>query len=172
MNKKERIRVFSYGSNMSSKRLLARIDSAIFLGIGYIMEHELRFHKISKDGSGKADTYFTGNKKDIIWGVISEIAKKDKKILDKYEGLGFGYAEKEVNVILPIGESVKSILYYAIRIDEKNEILPYKWYVDYLIAGAIEFEFPKSYIKDLKQIDFKHDLNEERREKNNQTIES
>ena len=47
---------FAYGSNMSQRRLQARVPSATFLGIGILLGHALAFHKISKkDGSGKCD---------------------------------------------------------------------------------------------------------------------
>lgn len=48
---------FAYGSNMSSARLRARVPSCRPIGIAFLPGHELRFHKRSKDGSGKCDAF-------------------------------------------------------------------------------------------------------------------
>jgi gamma-glutamylcyclotransferase len=86
------MKIFAYGSNMYSRRLMNRVKSAKFVAKGFLKQHKIAFHKISKDGSGKADCYFTGDNKDIIWGVVFEIADNEKPVLDKYEGLGNGYS--------------------------------------------------------------------------------
>ena len=46
---------FAYGSNMPSARLRGRCPSARAIGIAELRGHELRWHKRSKDGSGKCD---------------------------------------------------------------------------------------------------------------------
>ena len=47
---------FSYGSNMSIKRIIDGVPSAKKIGVGKLLSHELKFHKVSnKDGSAKCD---------------------------------------------------------------------------------------------------------------------
>ena len=46
---------FAYGSNMLTERLKARVSSATPIGKANLSDHGLRFHKKSKDGSGKCD---------------------------------------------------------------------------------------------------------------------
>ena len=46
---------FAYGSNMSSVRLRARVNSAQPLGVARLPGHRLRWHMHSLDGSGKCD---------------------------------------------------------------------------------------------------------------------
>ena len=70
---------------MPLARFNIRIPSARPVYTGMLSGHELRFHKISKDGSGKCDAFHTGEETDSIWGVIYRITPEDKKILDKYE---------------------------------------------------------------------------------------
>jgi hypothetical protein len=48
---------FAYGSNMETARLRERMPSAKPLGVAKLSGHELRFHKRSKDGSGKCNAF-------------------------------------------------------------------------------------------------------------------
>ena len=57
------MKYFAYGSNLLHQRLQARTPSARPLFTGTLTEHDLRFHKIGDDNSGKADCFFTGNLK-------------------------------------------------------------------------------------------------------------
>ena len=97
---------FSYGSNMSIKRLQSRVPSARFISTAFLCQHELRFHKESDDGSGKCDAYKTGRMEDSVWGVVFEIAADEKSVLDEKENLGHGYDEKEVTLTTPAGETL------------------------------------------------------------------
>src|SRR5260370_35693588 len=90
---------FAYGANMCTERLRKRVPSANPIITAKLLNHSLRFHKRSDDRSGKCDACFTGEAEDIVWGVVFEIDRTDKPHLDAYEGLGHGYAEKQVTVI-------------------------------------------------------------------------
>ncbi len=47
---------FAYGSNMSVRRLVARLPSASVVTTGFVTGYKLVFDKLSKkDGSGKCD---------------------------------------------------------------------------------------------------------------------
>jgi len=139
------MKYFAYGSNMSIARLKERIPSAIALGCHTIKEHDLRFHKSSKDGSGKCDAFFTGNSEDIIYGALFEINPSEKAALDRAEGLGSGYEEKEIAVMTEDGISFKAISYFATNISK--DLKPYSWYVNHVLVGAKETSLPKDYIK-------------------------
>jgi len=144
--------MFSYGSNMSKKRISDRIKSVTFISTAKLKEHKLKFHKISKDGSGKADVYYTGNKADIVYGVVYYINNQDKQKLDKIEGLGKGYKQKIIDVEFPDNTVESVITYYAININEN--LKPNKKYLNYVIEGAIENDFPEQYINELKTVLF------------------
>jgi hypothetical protein len=58
-------------------------------------KHRLRFHKVSNDGSGKCDAQATEDSNDYVIGVLFE-SDNEKPALDRKEGLGIGYNEKEV----------------------------------------------------------------------------
>ena len=50
---------FAYGSNMLTARLRERMPSCKPLGIAKLPGHALRFHKRSKDQSGKCNAFAT-----------------------------------------------------------------------------------------------------------------
>lgn len=136
---------FAYGSNMSLSRLRERVPSAEPIGCFTLNEHDLRFHKSGKDGSGKCDAYFTSETGDVIYGVLFEIDSSDKPALDKAEGLGYGYDEKEVTVSANDGSSIKATTYVATNIDVS--LKPYSWYVNHVLVGAREASLPSDYIE-------------------------
>ncbi|OQW98916.1 MAG: gamma-glutamylcyclotransferase [Desulfobacteraceae bacterium A6] len=136
---------FAYGSNMSVARLRERVPSATSLGCYILKEHDLRFHKSSKDGSGKCDAYFTANPENVIFGVLFEIDSQHKSALDKAEGLGSGYEEKEVMVVTANDSAVNAVTYVATNID--MNLKPYSWYVNHVIVGANEASLPADYIE-------------------------
>lgn len=136
---------FAYGSNMSTSRLRERVPSAEALGCFALGGHDLRFHKSSKDGSGKCDAYFTKITVDIIYGVLYKIDPKEKPALDKAEGLGYGYNQKEITVTASDGSLITAITYVATKID--NNLKPYSWYVNHVLVGAREASLPPQYIE-------------------------
>jgi len=138
------MKYFAYGSNMSLRRLQQRVPSAQSLGTYSLEKHNLRFHKSGKDGSGKCDAYYTGNKFDVVLGVLYEMEESEKLVLDETEGLGHGYVEKVVCVSAAEGDVVASATYCAIRIDES--LLPYTWYKEHVMVGAREANLPPEYI--------------------------
>lgn len=142
---------FSYGSNMSIKRLIDRVPSAKFVTVAVLHGHDLRFHKISKDGSGKCDAHETNNPEHSVIGVVFEIEESEKQSLDRKEGLGYGYQQKQVTLTSVSGESISAITYYATKIG--SDLKPYNWYKHHVITGAKENELPVEYIDKINSIE-------------------
>ena len=157
-----RIIIFSYGSNMYSKRLIKRVPSAKILCTGKSQGFKVEFYKRSEDESGKATLIRTKNKSDIIWGTISSILKKEKHLLDKAEGLGKGYNEKHIPIKTETGEDICPIAYIADDSYIDKELIPYSWYKTLVIEGAKENGLPKKYIEILELQKAKEDKNIER----------
>lgn len=153
---------FSYGSNMSIKRLQVRVPSASFFSVATLHEHDLRFHKISKDGSGKCDAHETNNPEHFVLGVVFEIAEYEKPELDRIEGLGCGYEQKEIELIMQSGEIIKAATYYATNIDPV--LKPYHWYKHHVLIGAQENELPNEYVEKISNIESIVDPRAERNE--------
>lgn len=137
---------------MSSRRFLARIPYAQHFSTGEVKNHTLKFHKISQiDGSGKCDIYKTNKSIDSVRGVIYQVSIEDKKNLDVIEGLGLGYEEKAVTVVLDNGGKVEALAYYAITV---NPLLkPFNWYKEHVLRGAIENNLPGYYIDEIARVE-------------------
>ena len=153
---------FAYGSNMSSRRLRERVPSARFRFTATLEAHDLRFHKRSRDGSAKCDALETRNPAHRVIGVVFEIAQTDKTTLDRYEGLGSGYEEKQVALLTSSDASITAFTYYATHID--SALKPYSWYKHHVLSGAREHQLPVAYIERINGIESITDLNYERHE--------
>jgi hypothetical protein len=148
---------------MSIKRFLDRVPSAKKVETGVLEKHELKFHKVSKiDGSAKCDASETGNPEHLLYGVVFHIAEEEKPALDKKEGLGFGYEQKNVQIILRNGSTLDAFTYYATNIDP--DLKPLDWYKEHVIRGARENELPSEYILTIEAIGFIEDSDAERRD--------
>lgn len=155
------VKYFAYGSNMSIARLRQRVPGAVALGCHALKKYDLRFHKSGSDGSGKCDAFYTGDGDDVVFGALFEISPDEKPALDKAEGLGHGYNQKDVTVFAANGFPIKSITYTAARIDEC--LKPYSWYVNHVLVGARETFLPENYIRSkISTVEFRQDTDEER----------
>ncbi|MEJ2141078.1 MAG: gamma-glutamylcyclotransferase [Gammaproteobacteria bacterium] len=142
---------FSYGSNMSFKRLNARIANISRLGVATLYEHDLRFHKVgNKDGSGKCDILETYDPEHTVIGVVYKIDPLEKHILDTHEGLGNGYEEKQISVEMN-GDRISAFTYYATHINQA--LKPLHWYKEHVLRGARENKLPEYYIQKIQMID-------------------
>jgi cation transport regulator ChaC len=154
---------FSYGSNMSTPRLKERVPSARAIAVARLHKHRLKFHKKSKDNSGKCDAECTNDEKDVVYGVVFEIAASEKPELDKHEGLKNGYEEKSVSVNTDDGKELKAVTYYATNVDSK--LKPYEWYKEHVIRGAHEHGLPAKYISTISAVEAMPDPDKSRHER-------
>ena len=140
---------FAYGSNMSTRRLLARTPSARVMGTATLAGHRIAFHKVSiKDGSGKCDVIEDVSR--YVAGVLFEIERSEKAELDRIEGLGHGYREQAVTVELASGATVQATTYVATNTDP--DLKPFTWYKQHVLEGAREANLPESYVRALEDI--------------------
>ena len=147
---------FAYGSNMCEGRLKERVPSAKPIDVASLKGYSLKFHKASRDGSAKADASFTGDQRDLVWGVLYEVDAAEKPKLDEAEGLGRGYEEKAVRVTTPSKQDYEAVMYYATSIDASLE--PYSWYVRYVVEGAKQHNLPADYVAKVSATKSKKDL--------------
>ncbi len=150
---------FAYGSNLLSRRLLARTPSATALGVGALKGHELRWHMASTDGSGKCDVVPSAHDTAQVYGVVYRIQHVDKPVLDAAESLGVGYQEQLVTVHMPTGP-LQAWLYVALRRDPA--VVPYDWYHALVLSGAQEHGLPPGYIQTLHNVPTQPDADADR----------
>ncbi len=153
------MKYFAYGSNMSLARLKERVPSAQRIGTYFLEMHDLRFHKAGRDGSAKCDAFYTGGD-HLIYGSLFEMDPVEKTMLDRAEGLGFGYLDKRVQLLNAKGETISALIYYATQIDDA--LKPYTWYLNHVLIGAKESRLPLSYTRNIELIEAIEDHDTER----------
>lgn len=143
--------VFAYGSNLLTQRMQARVSTAVPVVVGYVRQRRLTFHKRSDDGSAKADAALTGDCGDQVWGVVYRMHGRQKSMLDGYESLGIGYNEEIVDVVHQTG-SIKAWMYVARPSAIDSTLMPYSWYHNLVVEGAVQHQLPADYIRLLRTI--------------------
>jgi hypothetical protein len=157
---------FAYGSNMLTARLRARVPSCKPLGGASLPGHELRFHKRSKDGSGKCNALRLDGATGVM-GVLFGFDASDRAGLDRAEGRGAGYDDTEVTVLDAYGGILNVLTYLAGPDYIDDRLKPYSWYRELVIKGAREHGLPQDYVaawietvKAIKDPDRVRDANE------------
>ncbi|TMP12122.1 gamma-glutamylcyclotransferase [Pseudoalteromonas sp. S3178] len=149
---------FSFGSNMSSNRLLARLPQAKRVGTAVLKGYELTFNMLFKDGSGKCSIQKNDDKNALVYGVVYEVNEAEKAVLDTIEGPGYDCVA--IKPTLLDGEQIEAHCYIANTHD--NDVLPYDWYIQHVHRGALEAGVPKEYSDAILNRPHKSDTNKER----------
>tara|TARA_Y100001960_G_C14705095_1_gene843876 strand:+ start:326 stop:748 length:423 start_codon:yes stop_codon:yes gene_type:complete len=133
---------FTYGSNISSRRLRERVPSARPIGRAKLAGYSLAWHKIGRDGSGKCDVVEAGGG-DHVWGVLYRMDPAERHLLDRAEDLGHGYEEKIVDVVVEGDEQpVRAFTYRALQID--SGLRPSSWYNKHVLTGPGNTSYRRS----------------------------
>jgi hypothetical protein len=140
---------FAYGSNMSSRRLRARVPSASPVGIGTLTGWSLAFHKAGRDGSGKCSIVAVDSAR--VLGVLFSLRATELVKLDLIEGRGFGYERRMIEIATGDGLVVEAQTYIATRIG--TGLRPYSWYKRHVLEGALEAGLPAYYITTIQAVE-------------------
>ena len=157
------INYFAFGSNMASQRLLQRLPNAKSNCVAHLNFHRLSFRKNDAGQSGKCDIETTNNPSDTVIGVIYRISAKDQLILNQFEGLGWAYDSKQVELTSASGEKLEAFTYFAIDIN--TSMKPYHWYKEHVLRGANEHKLPQNYIQFIESFESIHDSDQQRSER-------
>ena len=149
------MKYFAYGSNMLTRRLThpSRAPSAVARGVATIAGFAVRFHKVGADGSGKCTLVATNDKSAVAYGVLYELADSDGDRLDGVEGVNTGgYNRRSVRLRFADGGTTDAVTYVAgdRHIDEAR--VPFDWYRDIVVGGAVEHGLPTWYVEELTQV--------------------
>ena len=87
----------------------------------------------------------------------------DKPVLDEIEGVGHGYVDRKVDVELD-SNLIAGFTYYPTALG--YDALPFDWYREFVLQGAIENGFPQAYVEMIKNQEFITDSDEVRRAEN------
>jgi gamma-glutamylcyclotransferase len=146
---------------MLGRRMLARTPSARRVGLATLPGFTLRWHKVSKDGSGKCDIEAVPG--GVVYGVLYEIDLSDKPALDKAEGLAMGYREVQLE-LQTAGGPRQALSYQATNIDRFTS--PYSWYKALVVAGAREQQLEPAYVQALEAVPAREDRDSARAAEN------
>ena len=149
------MKYFAYGSNMLVRRLThpSRAPSAAARGVATISGFAVRFHKVSADGSSKCTLVASDDELALAYGVLYELADADADRLDRVEGVHTGgYSRRSVQVRLLDGGTTDAVTYVAGERHIDPACVPFDWYRDLVVAGAVEHGLPQSYIDELAQV--------------------
>lgn len=173
------MKYFAYGEKMFSPQLLGVVPDAICLGVVKVMGYKIYFHnKGIDDPSGKCNIVPVKDPACEVYGVLYEIQSRDRYLLDKDQGLGYGNQEitlkvfpaKESESLSPQG--IFAFTYIAHKDNVFEDLVPFSWYKALVLKGAIEHGLPAEYIHHLEQFSSTQDPNVHRANKQKRYLES
>jgi gamma-glutamylcyclotransferase len=154
------IHYFAYGSNMLTERLRGRCGSAKVRDVARANDWALNFSKRSQDGSGKATiSKATGSQ---VFGVVFDLDERELPELDRYEGKG--YDRRDDFPVLNAGsqEPVSVVTYIASPAYINISLKPFDWYLNLVVAGALQHALPPEYVVALEATPWRADPKPER----------
>ncbi|CAM4037807.1 gamma-glutamylcyclotransferase family protein [Pseudoalteromonas byunsanensis] len=137
---------FAFGSNLSTKRLFARLPEAHCLGVAKLYQHKLTFNMLSTDGSAKCTIEPTSCKDDVVIGVLYALDDEELAMLDAIEGERYDRVSVEVEAHRH--GLIEAYCYIANTFIDDH--LPFDWYVQHVLSGALEHAFPTEYVSLIK----------------------
>lgn len=149
------MKYFAYGSNMLTRRLTdsSRAPSAVACGVATALGFVVRFHKVGADGSGKCTLVATVAEAEAACGVLYQVADADGANLDRVEGVHTGgYVRRAVELRLAGGRTASAMTYVAGAGHVDVSRIPFDWYRDLVVAGAIEHGLPPRYVEKLARV--------------------
>lgn len=106
-------------------------------------------------------------------GVLFSFDPAERAKLDKAEGVGSGYEHATVTVINDKGHRRKVLTYLATPDYIDDNLKPYAWYKDFVLAGGREHDLPPGYIAEyIESVEAIDDPNEARDKKQRATLGS
>lgn len=138
---------------MLTERLQARCTSAKVLGTAWAEGYQLIFNKDSLDGSSKGNLMHELSAPSRAHGVLFSIALDDLDKLHSCEGHPNHYRYVEGFRVIKSNDHQEISVSTYLACDDKivERKFPYDWYLDLVIAGAVQHGFPPDYIARLRE---------------------
>jgi gamma-glutamylcyclotransferase (GGCT)/AIG2-like uncharacterized protein YtfP len=134
---------FAYGSNLASRRLLARAPGARARGRAHLAGFRLVADKPGRDGSAKLN--IVSAPAGSVWGALWELREEDLVALDRFEG---GY--ERVAVRVESGTDALEATTYASSLRGEPGLL--RDYKALVLEGAREQGLPVEWIAALESL--------------------
>lgn len=147
----------AYGSNLHPGRLRRRTGEARLIGTVAVDGLALRFHKRgSSDGSGKCNVIERPGSR--TWMAVFDIPDEGIARLDIAEGVGAGYEQDW----LEAGGHGRCLIYRAQASHIDDDLRPFSWYRDLVLAGCRVHGFPRAYLEAVEAVEATIDPDPER----------
>lgn len=138
---------FSFGSNMSSARLRARVGGIEVVGRAQLPGHRHAFDKLGADGTGKGNVSASQDPSAVeVWGALYELETPQLARLDQFEG---GYDRTWVEVHVD-GARLRALTYVAHQ--SHQGLLPSPGYLEHYLRGMQEHGIPDAYVRFIRQL--------------------
>lgn len=136
---------FAYGSNLSLNRVRRRSQTAEYVAIAELPQHELVFNMRGNAGEGKGGgiANVVPNSQASVWGTIYFMEHQDLDSLKEIEE-DMGYETKSINVYTKEFGTLE-VLFFICCSQAKFFIAPNSKYADFITTGLEEHEFPDQY---------------------------
>lgn len=126
---------FSYGSNISSHRMInERKVNFISRKFAILENYKLVFNKVSKKNNLLGFANITESIDNCVEGALYELNASDINIIDRFEGAPIHYSRKVVEVICN-NQKINAITYIANINMLRENIKPDKNYLNYILSG-------------------------------------
>ena len=136
----------AYGSNLHPLRLRERQVSVELVQTVPLPNWQLGFHKVGRDGSAKCSISPSSAPNAVVWCALYHIDLASIARLDRIEGLGSGYERRH----LQVDGHGTAYTYVASRSATSQELRPFTWYRELVVAGAVYHSFPDLYVAELQ----------------------
>jgi hypothetical protein len=136
---------FAFGSNMSSRRLVARVGTIVVVGRAVLPNYRHRFSKRGSDGTGKGN--IEPGSGASVHGVLYRLTLGQIEVLTRYED---GYRRRPVQV--RTSASLESAWTFIASAPERC-IAPAPLYIEHYWAGIREHGIPVSYMNAILEAD-------------------
>jgi hypothetical protein len=131
---------FAYGSNMSRDVMRRHAPGAEPVGVATLADYRFL---ITTHGHASVAPRRTG----LVYGVLWRITPRDRVTLDAWENIAGGLYRAAVLPVRQSGSRRPALTYLA---RAQAEAPPQAGYMDIVIAAALEWQLPPSYIDDLR----------------------
>ncbi|HEV2615750.1 MAG TPA: gamma-glutamylcyclotransferase family protein [Candidatus Acidoferrales bacterium] len=137
---------FAYASNMNSAQMRTRAE-VLEEHRGKLENYELVFNRKARGGVATANIRQAPGK--VVEGVLYRIPESAFRNLDRYEGAPQQYRRIEVTVSYDEGKKTGAQVYIATKVDKGLRPAPH--YLQTILDGAAEHEFPAEYVEKIKE---------------------
>jgi gamma-glutamylcyclotransferase len=134
---------FAYGSNMSRTQMGERCPAHGRGFRGRVTGYRLAFDRYSKGRGGGHVADIPADTASELWGVLWEVEARHIEALDGFEGVAKG-VYKRIDVSIETEGGLVTAVAYQIC-EPADEGPPSRTYLDLLLEGAMEFQFPEEF---------------------------